>query len=670
MAEKSSRTEAKARWLGIIIGAVLTVLAGLILLQRAGDGLARSSYDLLFIRSPDQLRKQVPEELIMVYLDGSVKRNLGQPADQPLDRHFYTLLLDRLTQDNARLVLFDILFDEPHPDPAVDLQFAEAIRKNGRVVLVGGYERAVQANFQMDMPVPPTAVLSSVAKWGLAKCDIDPDYSIRRLVVGGQDDPAVGWIAASMLGASATNQLQSRLAENWLNYYCPPDRLRSVNLDVALATNGLPDGYFRDKIVVIGARPSAGVAGDKREIFRSPYSLIGLPDATGPAVQAFNLLNLVRGDWMTRLTLVQEKVLVVVWGIFIAAILMALRPGFATIIAIVCFVAVGLAATYCQIKFQLWFCWLIPAAVQTSIALVWGVGYRFVVADRRRRQLRRAFGSYLSPFMADQIANSEFDLALGGKEIEASVMFTDLEGFTKMSENLPPSEVSKILVAYFNHTTRAILEQDGTIIKYVGDAVMAVWGAPLPEKRHAQRAVLAAWGMSQAGMTKIEGRFLRTRIGVNTGIVLSGNLGSEFRFDYTCIGDTTNFAARLEGLNKQLGTDVLISEFTAQQLDGSIKLRPLGRFIAVGKKKAIGIFEVLGLVKDFPQDPLWVTEFARALEHYQRQELDAAEKCFQAASAQRVGADGPSEFYLKEIAAARQQPSAAEWTGDVVLHSK
>src|SRR5262249_18520246 len=152
------------------------------------------------------------------------------------------------------------------------------------------------------------------------------------------------------------------------------------------------------------------------------------------------------------------------------------------------------------------------------------------------------------------------DLSLGGKEVEATVMFTDLEGFTKMSESLPPKEVSRVLTSYFNLTTRAILEQDGTIIKYIGDAVMAVWGAPLTDPKHAQRAVLAAWGMHQAGLQEIEGRRLRTRIGINTGLVLAGNLGSTFRFDYTLIGDTTNFASRLEGLNKYLGTDILISE--------------------------------------------------------------------------------------------------------------
>jgi adenylate cyclase len=249
-------------------------------------------------------------------------------------------------------------------------------------------------------------------------------------------------------------------------------------------------------------------------------------------------------------------------------------------------------------------------------------------------------------------------------------MFTDLEGFTKMSETLPPAEVSKILTTYFNQTTRVILEQEGTIIKYIGDAVMAVWGAPLADPKHAERAVLAAWGMSEAGKKEVAGRRLRTRLGVNTGIVLAGNLGSDFRFDYTLIGDTTNFAARLEGLNKYLGTDILISESTKAQLSDAIKLRFLGRFLVVGKKKSVGIYEVVGLAKDFPQEPGWLTTFNRALEHFTSRELNEAESLMREVIEMSGGKDGPAEFYLIEIAKARELPATAPWDGTVKFDSK
>ena len=654
--------------LGGFLGALLTVLAGLACMQRIGDGLARLSYNLGFRFESHP----VPEDLIMVYLDDGVKRGLGQPVDQPLDRRYYAALLDRLTRDGARLVLFDLIFDEPSMDPAADTQFADAIHRNGRVVLASDYERVVQANFQTDEPVPPTAILSSVAPWGTAKYPIDPDYGIRQLAVGTPDQPSAGWVAAGLLGSSVTNHSQAKLSDAWLNYYCPPMRLRAIDLDQVLNTNQTPaEGYFRDKIVVIGARPEAGIAGDKREIFRTPYSTFGWADAPGPAVQAFNLLNLLRGDWLNRAPACVESVLFILWGVAVSCLLLAFRPWSAVFLALGCFVGIAVAAFGCQNYWHTWIAWLIPAGVQLPVALTWAVGFRYVVADQRRRQLRKAFGAYLSPYMAERIANSQFDLALGGKEVEASVMFTDLEGFTKMSESLPPAEVSKILTTYFNQTTYAILNQDGTIIKYIGDAVMAVWGAPLPEKNHAQRAVLAAWGMNQAGKKEVVGRHLRTRIGVNTGMVLAGNLGSDFRFDYTCIGDTTNFASRLEGLNKYLGTDILISEHTGRQLDASIKLRPVGRFVVVGKKTPVGIFEVLGPATDFPQDPPWLTGFATALEQFQRGDFASAEKSFAQVMILRDGKDGPSEFYLKQITKqVAASGSHANWDGSVHLDEK
>ena len=213
--------------------------------------------------------------------------------------------------------------------------------------------------------------------------------------------------------------------------------------------------------------------------------------------------------------------------------------------------------------------------------------------------------------------------------------------------------------------------EDGTIIKYIGDAVMAVWGAPLPDERHAERAVLAAWGMSEAGKREIAGRRLRTRLGINTGTVLAGNLGSDYRFDYTLIGDTTNFASRLEGLNKYLGTDILISESTRRELSDKIKVRSLGRFLVVGKKTPVGIYEVLGLAASFPVEPDWLKAFDEALAAFVRGDLNEAERLMKQVIESRGGKDGPAAFYLHEIERARANPSAEQaWDGTVRIDSK
>ena len=671
MTRKPSTRERKPPWLGLLGGVILVIVVGQLLLLPIGNGLARWSYDLPFLWAG----RNVPDSLVLVYLDPEIKARLGQPTDQPLDRRFYTRLLERLTSDGARLVLFDILFDNPHPDPSVDARFADAIRHHGRVVLVGYSMKQFQGNVVTTTPLPPIPVLlTAAAGWGLAEISPDPaDQTVRILNTGSADLPSVSWTAASLLNAAVTKRPDARLEKRWLNYYCEPTLLKSVNFDQALQPDGLPGGYFHDKIVIVGVRPGGGgIAGSEREEFPTPYSRFDGPTASGPSIHAVSLLNLQRGDWMTRLSDAQEAALVSIWGILISVVLLRLRPWPATLVAPATFCVFALIAIYVQARWHLWFSWLVPAGAQTSVALIWSVGFQYLVESRRRRELRRAFASYLSPYMADRIANSEFDLSLGGKEVEATIMFTDLEGFTNMSESLPPAEVSRILTTYFNETTRAILEEDGTIIKYMGDAVLAVWGAPMPEPKHAERAVRAAWGMIQAGRKEIAGRVLRTRIGVNSGKVLAGNLGSEFRFDYAAIGDTTNTAARLEALNKYFSTNLLIGEATRVQLNRHFQTRSLGRFFLAGKTQPVSIHEVLG-VDSLPGGELpWVTSFQMAVQLYAGRNFDEAEQLFRQVIQLRGGQDGPSEFYLGQITAARLNAPSAEypWDGVIPINSK
>jgi adenylate cyclase len=655
----------KGRFWIYLVGALLTGALGWFLTLPLGDGLARLSYDI-----PFTLKTGGTEGVVMVFITTQSKRNLGEAENLELDRRFHAALVERLHADGARLVFFDLIcFDRQHPDPAVDKRFINAVRTQGKVVLVTEQTKEVQMNAITWATVPIALSLAdAVAGWGQARIDPDADKGIRHMYMGTEDEPSAGWVAAKLLDAPVTRNETNRLRERWLNYYGPPGNFSGVNFDQALETNGLPPGFFNRKIVVVCA--GAGVAGPAQDEFANPYSRFGARLSYGGEVQAQTLLNLLSGDWLERLQPRWEFWLVVAWGFLCAFGLSGRRPWNAALVTIAAVVLIAGFSIHLQFKHHLWWNWMIPV-VQTPVAFVWSVGCQYATEFRRRRTLRKAFSAYLSPYMADRIANSEFDLALGGKEIEATVMFTDLEGFTKMSENLPPAEVSRILTSYFNLTTRAILDQEGTIIKYIGDAVMAVWGAPLPEAKHARHAVLAAWGMHQAGQQEIEGRRLRTRIGINTGRVLAGNLGSTFRFDYTLIGDTTNFASRLEGINKYLGTDILISGSTHQQLGDEIKLRALGQFLVVGKAKPMEIFEVLGPVSNLPQDPPWLTTFDKALDQFKKREFEQAERLLCQVKELRGGKDGPSDFYLKQISQSAARWRADEsWNGTVVLESK
>jgi adenylate cyclase len=319
---------------------------------------------------------------------------------------------------------------------------------------------------------------------------------------------------------------------------------------------------------------------------------------------------------------------------------------------------------------QIWFNWLVPAAVQIPIGLAWSVGSQYLLESRRRKELRRAFGFYLSPQMADKIADSDFDLKPGGKIVDVTIIFTDLESFTSISENLDPAEVSEILTSYFGQTTKCILENKGTIIKYIGDAVFAAWGAPIDEPHHAMRAAETACDLRCLSELIVRGKTLRTRIGIHSGKVLAGNLGSSYRFDYTMIGDAVNFASRLESLNKYLSTQVLISDAVRQQLGDRFVTRQLGEFRVAGKKQSVIIHELLCRCDAESGEKKWIEIFEKGLGVFRAGEFEAARDYMERTRALRDGSDGPAEFYLRKIAGLKANGQQEDWTGIVELAEK
>jgi adenylate cyclase len=200
---------------------------------------------------------------------------------------------------------------------------------------------------------------------------------------------------------------------------------------------------------------------------------------------------------------------------------------------------------------------------------------------------------------------------------------------------------------------------------------MAAWGAPIVEKDHPIKAALAACQMQEASKIVVLGRALRTRLGICTGEVLAGNLGSPYRFDYTMIGDTTNFASRLEGLNKVVKTSILISDSTQKRLGDRFITRLIGHFALAGKAHGLPIHELICPASDSAiAANQWVSIFAEAIEAVKTGAFDQAKVLFRKTLWERGGEDGPSEFYLKQIAQLEKENALQEWTGVVKLTQK
>jgi adenylate cyclase len=654
------------RGLTIAAGALIAVGLGLACLRYSfAEPLVRISYDLPFLwRAPLETH-----EIVWVYLDEDSAKQLDQPLDDIWNRALQARLLDRLTEAKARLVFYDIIFDKVS-DPAGDAAFAESIRRSGRVILGAALDRKERQNVRSETISPPIKPLrKAAAGWGLIAWPLDPDYGVRRIYFGNSVRPTATWEAAKFLGATITRENRDMLEPHWVNYYGPRGSFHAVSIAQALTPNGVPPDYFRDKIVLIGGQYAIGGAMVGRDEFTTPYSRSNRQFTPGTEIHATILLNLLRGDWLTRMAVNQETALIVFVGLF-AGGLAFLRPIPATLLAVI--ISIGMACYACALVWhqRIWFAWLVPSAIQIPFGLVWSVGSQYLLESHRRKELRKAFGFYLSPQMADKIANSDFDLRPGGKVVEATVIFTDLEHFTTLSEDLDPAEVSAILIAYFEQTTRCILENNGTIIKYVGDAVMAAWGAPIDEPAHAIRAAEAACDLRFLSEMEVRGKKLRTRIGVHSGKVLAGNLGSSFRFDYTMIGDTTNFASRLESLNKYLGTQVLISEAVRGQVGRKFITRRLGEFRVAGKTHSVIIHELLCRRGGENGEGVWIEAFEAGLDDFRKGEFASAAELMNRTCDLRGGSDGPAKFYLRKIATLSDQGKTENWDGIVELSEK
>ncbi|MCH7224979.1 CHASE2 domain-containing protein [Haloferula sp. A504] len=678
----------------LLIGALASTMGVLLLDRGPGLGLQRLSYDLPFRFT----ESEPPDELVLVYLDEATYTDLDQPLSQPLDRRFHAELTKRLTAVGARTIVFDILFHDSRPEE--DEPFARAIEAHGRVVLAGERMRSRGGSSDRDSLLLATPDLRRVAAgWGLTAVPRDSDDVIRRVlpVIETPFGPRPS-LAEAVRRLETGDENPPSIAAPMLHHYGRAGTFPGYRLSDVLGGGTIPEDAFRDKIVIVGARQNAGGFDAGKDLFLTPYSAIPIEDpATGTRVlrltpgveiQATAMGNALEGSWIVRLDPGVEKWIVVLLPFAFAGLACLLPPIRGGLLCLLLATGVGVAGTLAQQMGGVQSAWAIPAFAQAPLVLVMALGAHYLIEYSARWKLRRAFRSYMSEEQARQIDEDEVSLELGGREVEATILFSDLEGFTAMSEGLPPQSVSKALISYFERATEGILDNDGTIIKYVGDAVMATWGAPLKVDREADRAIDAAIQMQRASARpitlettggKVE-KVLGTRVGINRGPGLAGNLGSRRRFDYSVIGDTTNTAARLEGLNKMLGTSVLVSEAVLDACTEPDRFltRRMGSFVLKGKKQGIGVFEVMGERGDAAQafrqrQEAYLIAYQEGLGAFESGDLMAAREAFLEAKLLHdfFPEDPASRLFLDAIESLGSEvPKEQAWRGEVVLSSK
>jgi len=267
-------------------------------------------------------------------------------------------------------------------------------------------------------------------------------------------------------------------------------------------------------------------------------------------------------------------------------------------------------------------------------------------------------------------------LKLGGDEKELSVMFSDIRSFTTISEKLTPKKLVRLLNTYLTAMTDLIMDSRGVVDKYIGDAIMAFWGAPINEPLHAQYACRAALEIisvlneKRGEWQKKFGVELYVGIGINTGEVIIGNIGSDKRFDYTVMGDTVNLASRLEGITKQYRVQIVVSEFTKKQANGKFVFRYLDKVAVKGKKEGVEIYELKGVLgKIDEKTKKLISCFEQGMELYKKQQWDRAIKFFNDLVMQYPN-DGPSRVYLNRCQELKNKPPLENWDGIYRLTTK
>jgi adenylate cyclase len=308
------------------------------------------------------------------------------------------------------------------------------------------------------------------------------------------------------------------------------------------------------------------------------------------------------------------------------------------------------------------------------------IAAKYVLEERNKRFVRGAFAKYVAPAVVDAILKDPEKLTVGGEKRELTILFSDIRGFTTFSEKLDAKALASFLNDYLSIQTKIVFGNEGTLDKYIGDAIMAFWGAPLEQPLHAAHACKAAVQMMQA-LAEHRKRFkeqygvdVDVGVGLNSGVVNVGNMGSNENFSYTVIGDHVNLASRLEGLTKYYGAGIVTSRFTLDSIEKSGEALPAFRVLdsvkVKGKKNAVELVQLLD--REYPESGLVAFQQARGF--YLAQKWDEAEVAFKKAdlliSAMLGANDGPSVMYLERLAEMRAHPPGEDWDGSWEMQSK
>ncbi len=691
----------------LLVEPAIAVGSAALALLLTGTSIPKKLFDPVEQTTRDWRVRSVPRRpaaesrVVLVLFDSASVREW--PYLVPFPRAVLADLVDAISAAGATTIGLDVYLDRRYPRldslDRGDARLRESIRRAGNVVLAS----ATEQDGRRRVPAPPDPYFAQVAA-GVGTADTPTPYETVRdavLTVDVGDRLVPGFataLYANARGLDADSLMRATRRAGRLSlptvprgyarlpssspvqtvpvlFVGPPSRTDAEEVTFpafsASAIQALgpmvPPEWFRGKIVLLGS----GFHYEER--FRTPFYDERGDDARiagwtyGVEVHANALENLLTGRWPRQVPLDFRLASLAVAALLVTflAFRKGIPVGVATTVALL--LANGLAAFLVFGAYRLQLPVVAPSLAMV-LAFLGSTSYLSIVEGREKRQIRRAFSQYVPPAVVAELVSDPSLLKLGGEKRPVTILFSDLDGFTSLSETLDPQELLGLLNRYLDQMTNQVLAEGGTLDKYIGDAVMALWGAPVAQPDHALRGCRSALRM-QRRLRELNGKWaaegapeLRMRVGINTGMPVVGNIGGKARFDYTALGDDVNLAARLEPACKAYGVGILVSDDTRRAAGDAVVTRELEVLGVYGRAEPLPVHELVGLAGEVPPGTMEVLDaFAKGLAAYRGRDFEMAAVYFGAAL-DVDPADGPSRLYLERCQAFVASPPPADWS--------
>lgn len=667
--------------------------------------------------------------------------SISQTADQeipykyPWPTDLHGKLVHHLNEAGAKAIGFDVLFDKrDNYDLANDTVFADAVREHGNVILGGNIQSTVQGRGQGSESssltlLRPNRVLQEANPnhEGIVRAFYDADGTIRKYILdveyNNQNRYSLGlellrlYADIDSANISQTDDVLQmgpyeipKYSDNLMaiNYFGPPGTFprhsyetviddSSIVLaseDSSFQMNTFTDpefglkhtDVFKDKIVLVGATMP-----ELHDLHPTPFAEQG--SMPGVEMHANAMQTILSGNYISHISPLSNILFLI--GLIITMVIAIRRLsgiwGFAVYL-LLSLILLGLSVwVFLNFSFVVD---VVAMLVAASVGYISTQSYEYVVEQREKRRIRGLFSSYVSPAIVEEMVEEEKEPELGGDEVYMTAFFSDIQSFSTFSEQLPAKTLVKLINEYLSAMTNILTEHGGTLDKYIGDAIVAFFGAPIPREDHAYKACVVSQLM-QMKLSELRDKWrsegdkwpeivqqMRNRIGINTGAMVTGNMGSESRFNYTMMGDNVNLAARCESGAKQFGVYTMVTAETkseAQKYGDRCVFRYLDRIVVKGRTEPVDVFEIMGLRDHIDKQKMDCRKvFEKGIEAYKQQAWDRAITLFEKSAElekfipndESFIHTNPSLVYINRCQVMKENPPPKDWNGVYVMKSK